>query len=138
MTTKNSRLFLVFNLPIIFENILNKTKKQAHAPALMVNQQCALKRNFTPSTHSTCPGRLSRRRREDELARQVTHVVCRTLLIIFYKTKKQAHAPALMINQQCSIFPAPREASILDDEKLNFCVRDGNRWTFSLSPLVMV
>ena len=44
------------------------------------------------------------------------------------KTKKHPHADALMINQQCSIFPGRRQPSIFDDEKLNFCVRDGNRW----------
>ena len=33
-----------------------------------------------------------------------------------------------MINQQCSIFPGRYQPSIFDDEKLNFCVRDGNRW----------
>ena len=44
------------------------------------------------------------------------------------KTKKHPHADASMINQQCSIFPGRRQPSIFDDEKLNFCVRDGNRW----------
>ena len=34
----------------------------------------------------------------------------------------------LTFNQQCSIFPGRRQPSIFDDEKLNFCVRDGNRW----------
>ena len=28
-----------------------------------------------------------------------------------------------------SIFPASRPASIVDADELNFCVRDGNRWT---------
>ena len=28
-----------------------------------------------------------------------------------------------------SIFPASRPASIVDANELNFCVRDGNRWT---------
>ena len=51
---------------------------------------------------------------------------------IFIKTKKHPRADALMINQQCSIFPGRRQPSIFNDEKLNFCVRDGNRWTFSL------
>ena len=32
------------------------------------------------------------------------------------------------IIQQCSIFPGRRQPSIFDDEKLNFCVRDENRW----------
>ena len=43
-------------------------------------------------------------------------------------TKKHPLAGALMINQQCSIFPGRHQPSIFDDEKLNFCVRDGNRW----------
>ena len=28
-----------------------------------------------------------------------------------------------------SIFPASHPASIVDEYELNFCVRDGNRWT---------
>ena len=28
-----------------------------------------------------------------------------------------------------SIFPASHPASIIDEYELNFCVRDGNRWT---------
>ena len=57
-------------------------------------------------------------------------IVClqRTLLKHPIKTKRQAHAPVLMVIQQCSIFPGRRQPSIFDDEKLNFCVRDGNRW----------
>ena len=30
--------------------------------------------------------------------------------------------------QQFSIFPGRRQPSIFDDWKLNFCVRDENRW----------
>ena len=44
------------------------------------------------------------------------------------KTKRQAHAPVLMVIQQCSIFPGRRQPSIFDDEKLNFCVRYVYRW----------
>ena len=29
------------------------------------------------------------------------------------------------------IFPASRPASIVDANELNFCVRDGNRWTLT-------
>ena len=43
-------------------------------------------------------------------------------------TKKQARAPALMVIQQCSIFPGRYQPSIFDDEKLNFCVRYVYRW----------
>ena len=44
------------------------------------------------------------------------------------KTKKQPRAVALMVIQQCSIFPGRRQPSIFDDKKLNFCVRYENRW----------
>ena len=30
-----------------------------------------------------------------------------------------------------SIFPASHPASIVDEYELNFCVRDGNRWTLA-------
>ena len=30
-----------------------------------------------------------------------------------------------------SIFPASHPASIVDEYELNFCVRDGNRWTLT-------
>ena len=57
---------------------------------------------------------------------------CRTLLIFLQssvlKTKNQPLAVGLMIFQQCSIFPGRRQPSIFDDEKLNFCVRNVNRW----------
>ena len=54
------------------------------------------------------------------------------------KTKRQAHAPVLMICRQCSIFPGRYQPSIFDDEKLNFRVRDENGWTFSLWSPTMV
>ena len=31
-----------------------------------------------------------------------------------------------------SIFPASHPASIVDEYELNFCVRDGNRWTLTV------
>ena len=58
--------------------------------------------------------------------------------VMLKKRKNRPHAVCFNINEQCSIFPGRRQPSIFDDEKLNFCVRDENRWTFSLSPLVMV
>ena len=57
---------------------------------------------------------------------------CRTLLKclsnIIYITKNQPRAVGLMVFQQCSIFPGRRQPSIFDDEKLNYCVRNVNRW----------
>ena len=55
---------------------------------------------------------------------------CRTLVGNFLSniTKNQPLAVGLMIFQQCSIFPGRRQPSIFDDEKLNFCVRNVNRW----------
>ena len=37
-----------------------------------------------------------------------------------------------LVPWQCHIFPGRLQPSIFCDEKLNFCVRDGYRWTFSL------
>ena len=34
----------------------------------------------------------------------------------------------LKVHWQCPIFPDRLQSSIFGDEKLNFCVRDGNRW----------
>ena len=67
------------------------------------------------------PGRLCHRHLQAECLQ-------RTLLKYLVKTKRQAHAPVLMIIQQCSIFPGRRQPSIFDDEKLNFCVRYVYRW----------
>ena len=39
------------------------------------------------------------------------------------------HLDAVLIVLALSIFPASRPASIVDADELNFCVRDGNRWT---------
>ena len=36
---------------------------------------------------------------------------------------------AVFVVLALSIFPASRPASIVDADELNFCVRDGNRWT---------
>ena len=44
----------------------------------------------------------------------------------------------LLVSWQCPIFPGRFQPSIFGDEKLNFCVRDENRWTFSLSSPEMV
>ena len=33
-----------------------------------------------------------------------------------------------LVTQQCPIFPGRHQPSIFGDEKLNFCVRDENRW----------
>ena len=43
-----------------------------------------------------------------------------------------------LVSWQCPIFPGRLQPSIVGDEKLNFCVRDENRWTFSLSSPEMV
>ena len=45
---------------------------------------------------------------------------------------------ALLVFWQCPILPDRLQSSIFGDEKLNFCVRDENRWTFSLLSPEMV
>ena len=60
--------------------------------------------------------------------------------MMFFYTKKNTYLSicVFQVLQQCSMFPGRRQPSIFDDEKLNFCVRNENRWTFSLSPLELV
>ena len=38
----------------------------------------------------------------------------------------------ILVIWRCPIFPGRCQPSIFGDEKLNFCVRDENRWAFSL------
>ena len=60
--------------------------------------------------------------------------VVRTLRSRFQSAKKRPRAVALVVFQQCSIFPGRHQPSIFDDEKLNFCVRNVNRWVlFSIA-----
>ena len=49
--------------------------------------------------------------------------------IIFNIKQDRIHLDAVLIVLALSIFPASRPASIVDANELNFCVRDGNRWT---------
>ena len=93
------------------ENTLNKTKKRPLAVALMIIWQCSLGLARI-ATHSSLLGNIfpPGKREHKEY------------------TKKRPHAVALMIIWQCSIFPGRRQPSIFDDEKLNFCVRNENRW----------
>ena len=59
---------------------------------------------------------------------KLARTLLKCLLNIIYTTKNQPRAVGLMVFQQCSIFPGRRQPSIFDDEKLNFCVRNVNRW----------
>ena len=52
--------------------------------------------------------------------------------------KKPLFRVVFLVSWQCPIFPGRLQPSIFGDEKLNFCVRDENRWTFSLSSPEMV
>ena len=49
--------------------------------------------------------------------------------IIFNINQDRILSNAVLIVLALSIFPASRPASIVDADELNFCVRDGNRWT---------
>ena len=46
----------------------------------------------------------------------------------FYYTKKHQFLGASIVTQQCPIFPDRYQSSIFGEEKLNFCVRNENRW----------
>ena len=45
------------------------------------------------------------------------------------KTKDRIHKDTVFSMLALPIFPASRPASIVGADELNFCVRDGNRWT---------
>ena len=92
---------------------IKKRKDWPHAVSPIINQQCSLIFKRKSLLPSTLLGRAGFSRRAG-IEKNIT--------------KNQPRAVGLMINQQCSIFPARYQASIFDDEKLNFCVRDGNRW----------
>ena len=63
------------------------------------------------------------------------------LLGDFYLINKKKRCEShlfLIEKRQRSILPARLQASTFDPAKLNFCVRNGNRWTFAAwSPLMV-
>ena len=52
--------------------------------------------------------------------------------------KRTTFVVLLLVFWQCPILPGRLQPSIFGDAKLNFCVRDENRWTFALLSPEMV
>ena len=46
-----------------------------------------------------------------------------------YITKKANHLVSLLLNQRLPILPGRLQPSTFGVYELNYCVRDGNRWT---------
>ena len=99
-------------------------------PAVFIRKSIPLLRFAFSQDHALSTDRVFSCRPSGRLCHRHLQAEClqRTLLKHLIKTKRQAHAPVLMVIQQCSIFPGRRQPSIFDDEKLNFCVRYVYRW----------
>ena len=59
----------------------------------------------------------------------VKHIMAIFCLKYKYITKKANHSVSLLLNQRLPILPGRLQPSTFGVYELNYCVRDGNRWT---------